>query len=129
LGGFRDRACNGNGRRPRQHPADSGYCRRTRLPQGQGIRRFALYNPNANRLKLKLTHRSDLNDETSPFQREGRNLRLYALSSAFSNTRYFLTMVPPMPSIAPFIGLFVSRIQPVSPAGTPSGLAASRCLR
>jgi hypothetical protein len=59
-----------------------------------------------------------------------RNAPYNARYNARSYSRYFLTTLPPIPSIARFIGSFVSRIQPISPPSIAPGFwAVSRCLR
>ena len=45
-----------------------------------------------------------------------------------SYMRYLRTISPPMPSIARFMGLFVSRIQPISPPFCGVRSAESKCI-
>jgi len=65
----------GHSRRAGEDTTDSSYSRRPRLSQRKGIWSFPLHHTDANRLKLKLTHRADLSDTSSVNPRQSRKLR------------------------------------------------------
>jgi hypothetical protein len=58
-----------------KHTPDGSYSRRPRLAERESIWSFPLHNPDANRLKLKLTHRPDCSDAISATGLRSRKLR------------------------------------------------------
>lgn len=120
-----------HGRGPRQNTADSRYRSGAGLiAKGRHAGRFMWQDSDSNWLQLKLAHLADCSEATSANRPRSRNLRLYEGAIALSKMRYRFTTLPPIPSIARFIGSLVSRIQPMSPPSIAPGLpAVSRCLR
>ena len=109
-------------RRPRHGPGGGGGCDRHLAaaqldragPRRTGSGRTAS-PPRSRRVMPEPRSSGRILDHRSRPHAGGRS------QSAFSKSRYFLTTLPPIPSIARFIGSLVSRIQPCSPPGTPSG--------
>ena len=120
-------------------------------PHRLRVRRLGVFLGEDLAVKFEVTHRADSSEAPGRFPSTHRNcgrsrgprvglakpphlLRRRVPPgdpyNARSIQRYLLTTLPPIPSIARFIGSFVSRIQPISPPWIAPGFCAvSRCLR